>query len=695
MPSNDYYDNDNSGDSEDHVKIKEEKYVSKKKSEKERKKALMENIYSLFSHNLFAELYFAWSRDCGEKNTLEAAKYFRDELFTRGNKDMKNFDFHAMRVGLNFLLGFVSNLAPGAIKRVDLSDNLITDTCMHNVKSLISSKGVEYLNLASNMISTEGLKIIQNELMDSKTLKYLNLGIVETSFRKNNFSGEGGIILARVLITNESIETLILEDNELGPESAEKIGSSLIKNRTLKHLVITRNKIKDRGAKGILINASRLVSLNLAYNEISSEVCQKLYDLMTRAKRLKEIVWDGNNIGPKGIHYFIAGLKNGGRVSEEAKLFNPTSKHAKIKKLSLKNTRLDEQGLKALAEGLFENEDLEILDIGSNSITYSSFRLICDSLNRNKIRILRCKGNLLGDDSMRYFADNILSNISTSCLTSFDFSSCKIYDQGLVYLLNELQNNQKIRWINLKGNYFSNEIDFVILKFLEKNNYVTHFDVKKNRFSFQCMQKIKRIIQRNNKLLKDKEPNKKLVQYYTLKYENEKLNGLKNVLQMVENDNEKLKSTKTEQLNEVETLKRDTERKIEDLNREIEKNQEILNLRIDEYNKAEEALGILKSENLKKVTNLQNYYNEMLERKRELEEEIQKVREDTKTMEEDFRKTLQETSAKIEENKKVELKKKSEMGSLTQEKKYLEGRIKQKKEKLLNETGGNIKLVND
>ena len=40
-----------------------------------------------------------------------------------------------MRVGENFLLGFLGNLGPGAIKRVDLPDNMISDKCMHNIKT--------------------------------------------------------------------------------------------------------------------------------------------------------------------------------------------------------------------------------------------------------------------------------------------------------------------------------------------------------------------------------------------------------------------------------------------------------------------------------------------------------------------------------------------------------------------------------
>jgi hypothetical protein len=132
-------------------------------------------IISLFPRKLFADLYFAWCKDCSENITPENAKYFRDELLMRKNKDFKNYNFHSMRIAKNFVIAFVGNIDNTQINKLDLSDNLITDICMHNLKNIISSKRCISLNLASNMISTEGLKIVQNEIINSESLLYLNV----------------------------------------------------------------------------------------------------------------------------------------------------------------------------------------------------------------------------------------------------------------------------------------------------------------------------------------------------------------------------------------------------------------------------------------------------------------------------------------------------------------------------------------
>ena len=136
---------------------------------------------------------------------------------------------------------------------------------------------------------------------------------------------------------------------------------------------------------------------------------------------------------------------------------------------------------------------------------------------------------------MKYFSDIILREGSFSEITEFDFSSSKIYDQGLIYILSELQNNTKINKIKLRDNYFSHEIDYVVIDFLDKNTNLIYLELTKNRFSYQCLQKIQKIIDRNVKIQNDKEPNKLLVEVYRLKYENTKLNEMKDTLKNFEN----------------------------------------------------------------------------------------------------------------------------------------------------------------
>ena len=634
------------------------------------KNDLTSTIYSLFSKKIYAELYYAWCKDCNESPSAEGAKYFREELLSRNNKDLKNFNFKSLRVSRNFLAAFGGNLPPAQIHKLELPDNLVNDECMHNIKNLISARQVIHLNLASNQISTEGLKIIQHEVIASKSLKYLNLGVSEGSFRVNNFSGDGGIIIARILLNNTSIETLILQENLLGEDAGDKIGAALIQNKTLKKLVLSDNKIKNKGARSIIENGTSLVSIDLSDNDINPEVCYDLKNLMMHSKHLREIIWNGNFIGIKGINFIVDALQQG----------------SKIKSLSLRNTSIGRVGVQALAQGLYQNEYLKILDLGSNSITFESFKDLCDSLNNNKIRTLRLRNNLLKDEGAKYFSENILNKESNSCLTNFDFSACKIYDQGLIYLLNGLINNERINWINLRDNYFSHEIDFVILKFLEKNTYLTHIDLTKNRFSFQCLQKVNKIIKRNRNIQNNKEPNKLLVELYSLKYENTKLNELKETLKIIENDNAKLKLNKIDLRQDYELEKKKAAEKMADTLKEIKSNQETLVLRKKELKEKTEILEQKKIENEQIIKDLEEKYESILKEKEEAMKFKEKIKKDMEELQSEMTKKIVQLNDDIEKNRKLEQEVMRDAQELSTKLDELDEKI-QKREEELKEQG--------
>ena len=57
---------------------------------------------------------------------------------------------------------------------------------MHAIKNIINTSRLSSLNLASNMISGEGLELFLDDLISNQTIKHLDLGVVESSMRKNS-----------------------------------------------------------------------------------------------------------------------------------------------------------------------------------------------------------------------------------------------------------------------------------------------------------------------------------------------------------------------------------------------------------------------------------------------------------------------------------------------------------------------------
>jgi uncharacterized protein YlxW (UPF0749 family) len=74
---------------------------------------------------------------------------------------------------------------------------------MYAVKNIIKdSSKLTSLNLASNMISGEGLELFLDDLITNTSIKHLDLGVVESSMRKNSLGIQGAVCIAALLIRN-------------------------------------------------------------------------------------------------------------------------------------------------------------------------------------------------------------------------------------------------------------------------------------------------------------------------------------------------------------------------------------------------------------------------------------------------------------------------------------------------------------
>ena len=57
---------------------------------------------------------------------------------------------------------------------------------MHAIKNILNNVGLKSINLASNMISGEGLELFLDDLISNTALKHLDIGVVDGSMRKNS-----------------------------------------------------------------------------------------------------------------------------------------------------------------------------------------------------------------------------------------------------------------------------------------------------------------------------------------------------------------------------------------------------------------------------------------------------------------------------------------------------------------------------
>jgi hypothetical protein len=97
-------------------------------------------------------------------------------------------------------------------------------------------------------------------------------------------------------------------------------------------------------------------------------------------------------------------------------------------------------------------------------------------------------------------------------------------------LINALQFNKQINIVKLQDNFFSESVEAILLETLNKNTTLTEIALIGNRFSHSCLSKVKKITQRNIKMIEEQEPNKLKAEIYRLNYEKQNLDNAKKKL---------------------------------------------------------------------------------------------------------------------------------------------------------------------
>ena len=186
----------------------------------------MPGVTTLASRPLVSESAFNTLLMC--LNFLaENARLFKDELLKRNVKNSNVLALQSLRLGINSIISLSNTIQAKKVDKLQLADNAITDYGMHAVKNILNSTKLSSVNLASNMISGEGLELFLDDLISNTTLKHIDLGVVESSMRKNSLGIQGAVCIAALLIRNKTIESLSINDNDFGPDGGECIGVAL------------------------------------------------------------------------------------------------------------------------------------------------------------------------------------------------------------------------------------------------------------------------------------------------------------------------------------------------------------------------------------------------------------------------------------------------------------------------------------
>lgn len=330
-------------------------------------------------------------------------------------------------------------------------------------------------------IKDEDFEILCDVLMDFAEL------ITHMDFSFNEITEKSTKAFANLLEASIKLESLNLQYNYLGPLGCQRILDAL-----------TQVKIDGEGS-------SSLVYLNLEGNDVMTDgimgvdaneklfgkdVTSKIQRFLENNKDLEELNLANNKIDEVGMIEIVSQLNSDANSTSLAVLtldnpffssLNQTtafhvgrmlqSKYCPIEKLSLRKFDLNDEGLAMICENLIvkEKNNLRVLDIGANKITYKGCIALSNMLQQNNCVL---KSLIMNNNRTGYFGAKAMATAieKNDVLVHLDMTTNDITDDGLYLIANALKNNSTLFSLKLYYNHFGDQAKREFFELLRKKN---------------------------------------------------------------------------------------------------------------------------------------------------------------------------------------------------------------------------------
>ena len=219
------------------------------------------------------------------------------------------------------------------------------------------------LHLCHNDIDDEGLHALVTGLKKGSSVEYLVLA------GNASITAEGLKSLSSLLQSDNCLEVLDLGDMNIGNDGLDALMDGLAKNKYLKLLSLSGNSIDDTGLAALASRRSNLESLSLSENSA----------------------------------FTAAGLRS---------LSNAFQVSRNLEHLNLRDNAIDDEGLRALVDGMTNCCSLRRLDLSCNeSVTAAGLKYLLQAENC-RLKTLELWGTKIGDDKAVAIADGLVGNKS-------------------------------------------------------------------------------------------------------------------------------------------------------------------------------------------------------------------------------------------------------------------------------------------
>ncbi|ORX87801.1 RNI-like protein [Anaeromyces robustus] len=286
---------------------------------------------------------------------------------------------------------------------------------------------------------------ILNPLKYTSFLRILDL-------RYNIISDIGAETIARFLLDNRSVESLILKSNEIGPHGAACISKALHINEYLKHLDISCNPICQEGGMAVAsmlqINTT-LKKLEIYSCSLNSVAIIALATVLRNNSTLNYIDFSDNF---QNTHNLTQSVQNAVmlHISNMIK-YNNNLCDLRMKKMCITDWAM----VDFLEKTIKMNTTLKILDLSSNKLTRDGCVALCSALHyHHSLKSLRLSHCTVQDEGANAIKELLLINEVIEGIF-LDFN--KITHVGIKYIVDALKVNKSLKIILLWGNIWDTE----------------------------------------------------------------------------------------------------------------------------------------------------------------------------------------------------------------------------------------------
>ena len=168
--------------------------------------------------------------------------------------------------------------------------------CRSLAKCLERTETLTYLDLRSNMLDDDRVRMVASGLVDNLSVTHLDLS-------HNRIADRGVRAIAKLLDSRSVLTSLNLSDNAIHTEGGRALARALRSNVALLDLRLRLNRLGDEGGRAILdvlkVNQN-LVRLNLAANSMGAVSASSLAAMLRENGSLREIVLTSNDLGVAG-----------------------------------------------------------------------------------------------------------------------------------------------------------------------------------------------------------------------------------------------------------------------------------------------------------------------------------------------------------------------------------------------------------